>query len=327
MELVKRIIKEAGLLIPPIANVVQLKNRLMVENNELLEEISQLNKKNQDLMPKAGHYAYFHYKTLPEPRYGWGKPPHEYLLKAIEKNKDKYAHYLNEFAAMKDFFASIKLTESENVDKTLPYWDNDLLPFIDAISICGFIKQVKPRKFIEIGSGNSTRFACYAASVFSPETQVISIDPYPGDTIQAFPNTFIKEGLEVTDLSIFDDLTENDIVWMDGSHHAFSNTDVSVFFMDVIPKLPKNMLIGIHDIAFPYDYHPGWNHYYLNEAIVLAAYLIGAGDRIDYTMPCFYVYSLANELRQILNPIWNLPQLAGSLTQEMGGGAFWFKKL
>lgn len=271
----------------------------------------------------TGHVAYFHYPINPVARYGWGKSPHGYFLQKIEENKQNITHLLNEFSEMKDFLSTIPRSPWHGL--TLPYWKNVLLPVIDAVSICGFIKKLQPRKFIEIGSGNSTRFACYAAKQYSPHTEVISIDAYPGDTITAFPSTFIKQGLQETDLSIFDDLADNDIVFMDGSHHSFSNTDVSVFFLDVLPKLKPGTLIGIHDIQLPWDYPPDWASYYFNENFILASYLLGAADNIEYTLPCFYVNHINAELRDLLSPIYQLPELR-DLDELKGGGAFWFRK-
>jgi hypothetical protein len=322
--MLKKAVRKMALSIPTLSKAKQqdllsqidsLTNQLQILDNELKQ------RKND------GHYAYFYYKTKPKTRYGWGKDPNKFLNNKIEQYKDNYALVLKEFAEMRDFFSTIKLEESENEDQALPYWKNILLPVIDAISICGFIKKYQPNKFIEIGSGNSTRFASYAARHFSPHTKVISIDPYPGNTIQAFPDIFIKEALEDTDLTVFDDISDHDIIWLDGSHRSFSNTDVTVFFMDVIPRLSANPLIGIHDIPFPWDYFPGWNEYYLNEAFVLAAYLVGAEDAVEYVLPCFYINNIELNLRKLLDPVWSIPQLKMPLSELDGGGAFWFRKL
>lgn len=316
--MIKKAARKIALSISPISKLYHERNalsaRLQVVDNELMQ------RKND------GHYAYFYYETKPKTRYGWGKEANQFLNQQIEQYHDNYALVLKEFAEMQEFFSTIKLEAHENNDKTLPYWKNVLLPVIDAVSICGFIKKYQPSKFIEIGSGNSTRFASYAAKHFSPQTKIISIDPYPGNTIEAFPDTFIKEALEETDLSVFDNLSDNDIIWLDGSHRSFSNTDVTVFFMDVIPRLTANPLIGIHDIPFPWDYFPGWNEYYFNEAFVLAAYLVGARDVIEYVLPCFYINNIALALRKILQPIWSMPQLNSPLDELGGGGAFWFRK-
>ena len=103
--------------------------------------------------------------------------------------------------------------------------------------------------------------------------------------------------------------------------------DVSVFFMDVLPRLKKDILIGVHDIPWPWDYPPEWNDYYFNEIIILGAYLMGIGDRIEYTLPCFYINNIDLETKRILNPIFNIPVLKenNGMEELKGWGGFWFR--
>ena len=60
--------------------------------------------------------------------------------------------------------------------------------------------------------------------------------------------------LERADLSVFEELSEGDIVFLDGSHRTFMNSDATVFFLEVLPALPAGVLVGVHDIFLPYDY-------------------------------------------------------------------------
>jgi len=270
-----------------------------------------------------GNLAYFYYSTLPKIRYGWGKPSHGPITRLIEKHLEGYAEKIAFFNAMAPFFSTIN---AESTTPSAPYWQNTLLPVIDAISICGLINYYKPKRFMEIGSGNSTRFAVLAANTYAPQCEITSIDPYPGNTVEAFPHVFIKKGLEEADLSIFTTLEENDLLWLDGSHRSFSNTDVSVFFMDVLPLIKPGVIIGIHDIPLPWDYPPGWESYYFNELFVCAAYLIGAGDTLEYIFPSFYVNEVNKPLRATLDPLWRLPIFGKSMDELGGGGAFWFRK-
>lgn len=269
----------------------------------------------------GGHLAYFYYATLPQPRYGYGRPSHAQLHAAISQREAHFRSMMVFFNKMADFFSSIK---REATSPTAPYWNNGLLPVIDAISICGMINYYKPSQFVEIGSGNSTRFAALAVAEYAPGCQITSIDAYPGDTVEAFPHHFVRKGLEEADLALFSTLKPGDMVWLDGTHRAFSNTDVSVFFMDVLPMLKPGVIIGVHDIQLPWDYPPSWNHYYFNEQFLLASYLLGAGDYVEYLFPSFYINGIAQGLRPVMDPIYQLPELAN---EKIGnGGAFWFTK-
>jgi hypothetical protein len=188
------------------------------------------------------------------------------------------------------------------------------------------IDEFKPKMFVEIGSGNSTRFARFASQHLSTDTHVTSIDAYPEDTIKAYPDALFAQGLEEMDLRYFEQLSPGDIVWMDGSHRAFSNTDVTVFFLDVIPRLQPGVIIGVHGIPLPWDYPPSWEQYYFNELFVMCAYLIGSKNTLEYLYPAFYINNINLQLREILQPIWDLQAVKNLQDLKGGGGAFWFRQ-
>ncbi len=303
-------------------------------NQKIIEVQQQLNLTSQNLHTleenlheiikmEDGHLAYFFYKTLPTPRYGWGKSAHIQTEFMIKSDQAIIEEILKSYGGLRDYFSTVKLELKEGDCPKKPYWKNVLLPVIDAVSIVGMIDYYRSKNFVEIGSGNSTRFACDFIEWSCIDCEVTSIDPYPGNTVDAFPHRFIHQPLEDADLNLFKELGEGDIVWLDGSHRCFSNSDVAVFFMDVLPILKPGVIIGVHDIQLPWDYHPSWNKYYFNESQMLAAYLLGARDRLQILMPAFYVNNIAQDLRALLNPIWELFEL--SKPNELdGGGAFWF---
>ena len=66
-------------------------------------------------------------------------------------------------------------------------------------------------------------------------------------------------------------LSAGDMVFIDNSHRAFQNSDVTVFFTEVLPALPAGVAYGIHDIFLPDDYPAGWSDRFYNEQYLLAA--------------------------------------------------------
>ena len=275
-----------------------------------------------------GHLAYFRYPTRPTSRYGWGKPAHALFEAEIARQVLEIGKRLKFYAEQVRFFAEIP-TEDPGPSSNAPYWNHDLLPAIDAISICGMVAEWRPRQFIEIGSGGSTRFARTAIHAFTPDSLLTSIDPYPGDTIRAIPHRMIVRALQDVELDLFDELDANDIVWMDGSHLAFSGTDAAVFFFEVVPRLRPGVIIGVHDIPLPWDYPPSWSHLYFGELMMAGAYLLGARGRTEYLFPAFYINNIRPDLRQILAPLWATPGLAAAKPEGIldGGGAFWFRHI
>jgi hypothetical protein len=127
--------------------------------------------------------------------------------------------------------------------------------------------------------------------------------------------------VEAVDLSIFDDLSDGDILFIDSSHRTLQNSDVTVLFLEVIPRLKPGVVVQIHDICLPYDYPPEVVERFYSEQYLLAAYLLAEGSRIRVRLPNLFI-SYDNELRSALDPLWELSELR---TVDRRGGSFWFQ--
>ena len=96
------------------------------------------------------------YKVNVKPRYGHGKPAHPLLYEIINQNRKDYEENLKFFLNYTENIQAIKNITAEN-DENNPTWNNCYLPGLDIIGIYGMIAKYKPNKYIEIGSGNSTK--------------------------------------------------------------------------------------------------------------------------------------------------------------------------
>ena len=67
------------------------------------------------------------------------------------------------------------------------------------------------------------------------------VDPFPRVEIDQLCDVVHRVGLEDLDLRVFDELTSKDIVFIDNSHRSFPNSDVTVFFLEVLGRLPKGL--------------------------------------------------------------------------------------
>ena len=139
---------------------------------------------------------------------------------------------------------------------------NGAFEWMDARLLYYFLQKNKPKKIIEIGSGNSTLLTYNTKQLFNLDLDIICIEPYPSDFLIKLHNTgkitLIQKCLENVDLNIFTTLTENDILFIDSSHVLKLDSDVMYYFTKIFPILNKNVLIHIHDIFFPYDYPLTW---------------------------------------------------------------------
>ena len=220
------------------------------------------------------------------PRYGHGKPPHARLSQLLSAGEADYRRVLTGFAAYADGLQAIPLAQS---DPREPHWHNQFLFGIDAASLYCFVRERTPRRYMEIGSGNSTLFVDRARRDGRLDTEVVSVDPHPRREIDAICDRVVREPLESADLAIFSELQAGDVVFLDGTHRVFTNSDAVVFFLDVLPELPPGVLVGIHDIHLPDDYRPEHTKRYYSEQYLLATYLLAEPDWMKAVLPCWYV--------------------------------------
>ena len=246
--------------------------------------------------------------------------PKSKLYRLVASGADRYLDFLRSVAVFQPFYERIPVRESA---KSMPHWVNGLFPAVDAITLYGILALHNPRRFIEVGSGNSTLFARQAIKDHRLRTSIISIDPLPRAAIDDVCDEVIRLPLEKVSRTLFDSLHEDDVIFVDNSHRAFSNSDVTVFFTEILPDLPSGLIYGLHDIFLPLDYPEEWSNRWYNEQYLLACYLLG-GARGD-TIVCANAFLSVVEPRLLepLSPILDSPRLKGI---ERTGGAFWMRR-
>ena len=204
-------------------------------------------------------------------------------------------------------------------DPREPSWVNEWLPPLDAAAIYAFIRSRSPALYVEIGSGHSTRFAARARRDGRLDTRIVSIDPRPRAEVDELCDRVLRSPLEAADLSVFDELSDGDVVFFDGSHRTFMNSDATVFFLELLPRLANGVLVGVHDVFLPYDYPQEFADRYYSEQYLLAAHLIGGNPAIEPVLPAYYVARHAG-LSAITDPLWSDARLAGV---DGRASAFW----
>ncbi len=266
--------------------------------------------------------VHLEYKVKPQPRYGHGKPAHPGLLHIIQQGRKKYEETLKSFLTYVPAIHTIT-PEPVNTDGVEPYWNNGYLPGLDIIALYGLLVNYKPKRYIEIGSGNSTMVVAKAIREHNLTTEVTSIDPYPRALIDNLAKNVIRQPLENLDSYDFitEVLRENDILFIDNSHRVFPNSDAMVCFLDLLPRLKKGVIVHIHDIYIPYDYPQFMCDRFYNEQYVLAAFILANPEKYKTLLPNYFISEDA-ELSAILKPFW---QHAHMEKVERHGGSFWFQ--
>ena len=156
---------------------------------------------------------------------------------------------------------------------------------VDALTLYMMIRHLKPQQYIEVGSGVSTFYCSLAAQRNASEghpLQMICIEPYPFEKLSTIPGIrVLPQKVEDVDISLFQQLQENDVLFIDSSHILRVDGDVPFLYLEVLPALNVGVVTHIHDIPYPYNfpYPPelwifgqDWPMFW-NEAMVLQAFL------------------------------------------------------
>lgn len=225
-------------------------------------------------------------------RYAKNAQPFDYpSVKSIfDLNRDLFISYFNELSKYKKDILSIQKS-SKHVE---PRWEQSWFPRLDALMAYYFVRKFKPKKIIEIGSGHSTRFLLKAMNDEGLNTSLICIDPEPRANFKTQENIdWVGSCLQDVNASIFNDLHESDIIFIDSSHLLMPGTDVDYFWSVIFPAVPKGCLIHIHDIYLPYKYPKVWQWRNYNEQVILPPLLLS-----DVLSPLFssaYFNQLCNK--------------------------------
>jgi Methyltransferase domain len=259
------------------------------------------------------------YPVNPIPRWGYSHP-HQELHNIINSNRNSYAEHLRSFLDFTENLARIP-KKASGCSPSEPNWMNGWIPPLDAVALYSLIAIKQPKYFLEVGSGNSTKFARKAITDHRLDTKIISIDPHPRVEIDTLCDQVIRTPVEAVSLDLFDRLGSGDILYVDNSHRVFMNSDTTAIFLDVLPRLKPGVLVEIHDVTLPFDYPNGVIDRYYSEQYLLAAYLLARGHRFDIILPNAFIDS-DNGLRSILMPVW---QKAEMQDVETYGCSFWIQ--
>jgi predicted O-methyltransferase YrrM len=188
--------------------------------------------------------------------------------------------------AIEEFLPELaRIPNTADEDDETPNWHNWYLPALDGMLLYTLVRKLDPKTYLEVGSGFSTKFVRLAIRDGGLRTRIVSIDSAPRAAIDALSDETIRMPLESIDADYYaKSLSAGDIVFVDCSHRSFPNSDVTVFFTEVLPALPAGVIYGIHDIYLPLDYPAEYVGRFYNEQYLLASYLLGghAGDELVF---------------------------------------------
>lgn len=129
---------------------------------------------------------------------------------------------------------------------------------VDALMLYLMLRQHKPARYLEVGSGLSTDYALLAAARNAAEgrpARMTVIDPFMSAATRALQ----AQGVEVIpreaqDLAVeeYTALEAGDLLFIDTTHIVRIDGEVPYLVLEVLPALKPGVLVHIHDIHFPY---------------------------------------------------------------------------
>ena len=142
------------------------------------------------------------------------------------------------------------------------------------------VRNLQPKKIIEIGSGFSTMVGLMAIEKNNESgisTSITCIEPYEIKWLDTIKNIeLIRKKVEEIPVEFFKQLQENDLLFIDSSHIIRPENDVLFEYLEILPALNKGVIIHIHDIFSPRHYRADWLQKDLrlwNEQYLLEAFL------------------------------------------------------
>lgn len=163
--------------------------------------------------------------------------------------------------------------------------DNNMFGPFSATLLAAAIGAIKPRRYVEIGSGFSSAVVLDVNDEQRPDNPIecTFIDPFP-QRLQSILRpedhehcTILVEKVQEVDLAVFDQLEAGDVLFIDSSHIAKSGSDLVHEICEVLPRLKPGVFIHFHDILYPFDYPLKWSvkqNRSWNEPYFLRAFLM-----------------------------------------------------
>jgi hypothetical protein len=216
-----------------------------------------------------------------------------------------------EFVA--DMAANIPAYQALGSGPDDPRWHERMFPALDCAALFTAVTKFQPRRIVEIGSGDTTRFMTRAAPA---SAEIICIDPAPRRSIEDLPVAFIRRVLTEQDAELCATLEANDILFIDSSHIMLPGMDVDIEFNRIFPRLKPGVIVHVHDVFLPYDYPPEWRERRWSEQNALVGWLFGA---FEIVYPGHYVVRQHGDL--IDRAFESFP-----LCQIKDAGSMWLRK-
>lgn len=238
-------------------------------------------------------------------------------LPAIELNA---AAQLALLESLERYYADVPFPRTQSVE-TRYWYENWAYSYGDAILLYAMLREHRPRRVIEIGSGFSSAVMLDTRERFGLDFSLTCIEPDPA-TLRAL----LRPGDEVELLDVpvqsvplarFDLLGAGDVLFVDSTHVSKTGSDVNRIVFEILPRLAAGVLVHFHDMFYPFEYPKEWVYE-------------GRAWNEDYLLRAFLAYNGAFEIVLFTTFLaqFHRETLARAmpLAMENPGGALWLRR-
>lgn len=201
------------------------------------------------------------------------------VIESVDLNTPKQLDLVRKLAALCGDFCWQKRKKTEHRF----YLENNWFGEGDALSLYFMMRHFRPKRIIEIGSGYSSALMLDVNEHFLDHSISFSfIEPFPENRLNGLLRMQDHESCKIKrarvqdlPLSLFLELEANDILFVDSSHVSKIGSDVNYIVFDILPRLPRGVIVHFHDIIWPFEYPKQWimEGRAWNEAYLLRAFL------------------------------------------------------
>ncbi len=340
-----RVVVKVAKKITDFEQVKDENHKLSAENQRLTDGNQKLKLENNEITTKLNFFE-------KDYNFGWPKghyysPVHsiddlKHYNNAKNRSKKTFAESIpgysekrmvEVFNEIKPYFKEFDYPEDDD-GKSRFYTKNVSLSLMDSLVIFSMIRKQKPRRIIEIGSGFSSGLMMEInEKYFDNNIDITFIEPYPhllhqrmrkGDKTRY---KVIPSGVQEVPIDVFKQLKKGDILFIDSTHVSKFNSDVNYEIFNILPIIPKGVIIHVHDIHDGFEYPLNWLEmgWAWNEAYLLRAFLMNNND---------YEIMLANNFIKLNQPalvseITRANKMYSSTGEEIirHDGSLWLRKI
>ena len=185
------------------------------------------------------------------------------------------------FDQLKQYYHSLPFKEERSAGLRY-YYNNGTFSYADAIVLFCMIRQLHPKRIVEVGSGfSSCAILDTNEHFFDGAIDCTFIDPYPAQFRSMLTAAdskgirILEQRVQDADTRLFETLESGDILFVDSTHVAKTGSDVNHLLFTILPVLRKGVIVHFHDIIYPFEYPREWivEGRAWNETYMLRAFL------------------------------------------------------